>query len=742
MLNKDKRRKVIISRQLLTSGHTTFVIGTKFGGIINRDSEEIPLSSILDHVSYSELQRYENQEYLLEDEREEKRPTPKPKGWPKGRPRKKLLANEDTSRESTAAPNVSIYGKRPLARPRKVAVVVPSTSPTAESIVTRTPTVATPQRVTVQVPLTTTPQSVKFGTPVPRILSLEVPLSSGQKPSRRPQYSMVAASGLAPSETSFDDEPSREESVSRAESHNPLSLEGDPLPKRRKLTLNNDMQNRASFLSRQLQQGLDNPPTEQTPLPRRARPTPGAYDGEYQSNSDSEPEDIGLVDALDVRDEEAEREALLRQFQTSNIPQSRPRSPLQRSSKANNVTMKPFTPSPHSTQEATKSAGDIVRAVNGRSKNLQSSPMPSAQFATPPHLPNELNNTSDPSEGTSSDSMEGLIDPELKNGAASNSKISISQLSPTLSSEVATPRKSTQRRASLTPHFPRGKLLTSNALRRSASTTKARPTTSPTKSTALPTTKPTALLLRTKHTSAPSRPIQAKPKPAQPPNTKQDPPRPSTKPSTSQPLKPNPPKPKPNPKLLRQPSVPPRDITAYFRPKAKPAPPLTAAPPSSSSSSSDSEDPLIRSPASSYDSLKGKTIVVQRRSQHTSPILPETQAANDSAGDSSGNDPKSQVPVDRRGGQRDHPVMRKVIEEVRREIPDSEDEMKKSTKWGRGSSGDFNLTRSAIARSRRGRRSGGMDGVEEVDDDDDEDEDEGRSPTDAPSSQILVMRKR
>ena len=287
--------KVIISRQLLVNGQTVFIVGTKAGDIIHRDSQEVPLSKILDHVTPAELQRYENQDYLLEDAQEERRQLQKPRG----RPRKGVELSKDASREQSTIPVVSHHGKASPGHPNKIAVVIPVFSPISKPGKIGAPTPFTPPKVIAQVPATPKVQSsisagvLPFANP-----KFSVSESSGSrtqfhspKTTRRPQYSMVAASGLAPSDTSSDENLSRNTSTSRAESHDPISLDQEPFLKRRKLTPVRTVPNRASSPSRQL------------------------IEYSNGSGSDSGSEGVEPVDTIDMREEDVERETLLRQFQ-------------------------------------------------------------------------------------------------------------------------------------------------------------------------------------------------------------------------------------------------------------------------------------------------------------------------------------------------------------------------------------------------------------------------------------------
>ncbi|KAL9100793.1 MAG: hypothetical protein Q9163_003873 [Psora crenata] len=83
-------RKVILHRFLTENGGVVFALGTRFGGTVTRDKEDVPLSDIYHHITPAELQRFENTDYAEEHERERIRLlTLKPKG----RPRNHALPN-------------------------------------------------------------------------------------------------------------------------------------------------------------------------------------------------------------------------------------------------------------------------------------------------------------------------------------------------------------------------------------------------------------------------------------------------------------------------------------------------------------------------------------------------------------------------------------------------------------------------------------------------------------------------
>ena len=291
------------------NGRVTFVTGTKFGGVINRNPKPIPFSQILNHVTPAELQRYEHQDYLLEELREATIVPPKPRG----RPRKSPLPSDVLLQK----PSVPVT---PNLRGRKLAVVIPVSSPTPRPVRARTPVDATPPSIAIRVPSTTKPLLKAVTTALSREMIDPVSSSREESPASdassveaiyvtpgaasRPQYSMVAASGLAPSETSIDPSVPSEAS-SRAESHDPLSLPEGPPVKRRKLTAEHTAHRRDTFSQPQLTKGFDGAAAETDSQ---------AYESAQESQSH---DDINHVDTISTAATEAERQAIVRQFQTN-----------------------------------------------------------------------------------------------------------------------------------------------------------------------------------------------------------------------------------------------------------------------------------------------------------------------------------------------------------------------------------------------------------------------------------------
>lgn len=178
------------------------------------------MARILDYVSAAELERFENQDFFDEDERERLLPPKKPRG----RPRKGdgILPSfsvapigEETSREQSLLPDGSILVKKRRGRPkgsfRKNAVNVTSTKPSVLSVPSNTikkPRGRPPRQknLSVVIPAFNGPQPQHLestpGTQSEDDAMLENP---------KPQYSMMAASGLG--QTDSEDLTSRDQSV-------------------------------------------------------------------------------------------------------------------------------------------------------------------------------------------------------------------------------------------------------------------------------------------------------------------------------------------------------------------------------------------------------------------------------------------------------------------------------------------------------------------------------------------------
>ncbi|MCJ1453476.1 hypothetical protein MMC28_003823 [Mycoblastus sanguinarius] len=217
-MQTNKLRKVILSRFLLGDGHVTFSVGTRFGGTVIRNTEEVPLAEICDHVSPQELQRFENQEFLNEDERERNEPKAKIRGRPKKNLQPLLTDQDDTSREVSTVPAAQI--SKPRGRPRNVhpsfdlggatsreESVVPNVSVIVKKAPGRprkypVPSFEGPQPTRDEVPATEGESSTRESSE-----SSANPYNAAIGAPR--QYSMMAASGLGPG-VEHQDETSRE----------------------------------------------------------------------------------------------------------------------------------------------------------------------------------------------------------------------------------------------------------------------------------------------------------------------------------------------------------------------------------------------------------------------------------------------------------------------------------------------------------------------------------------------------
>ena len=389
---------MVISRFLLIDGNITFVVGTEIDGVITRDAEEVPVAKILDHVSPAELERFENQDFFDEDERERLLPPKKPRG----RPRKgdKLLPSfnvapvgEETSREQSLLPEGSILTKKRIGRPkgtfRKKAVDQSST-------VVKKPRGRPPRQRNLSVVIPTfngpQPQNVD-STPGTQSESDEI------LDNPKPQYSMIAASGLGQSDT--EDQTSRDQSV-----------ELGPSSKRRRLDIEN------AFIDPSLN---DNNAGRSSSQNHRA-----------ELFSDMSPDPIA-----------DDSTALLRQFQ------ARVYSP-NHSEKSHSI--------PHR-QSKSSLTFDDSHFYTPRS-SLGSSSSDSLMRHNPRHLksfPKENTPSNPPREEVSPQLPPENIPTKVPTSFSENSKImshSPHQSVNTPPNKSTSPAKSIRRRISLTPHFP------------------------------------------------------------------------------------------------------------------------------------------------------------------------------------------------------------------------------------------------------------------------------------------------
>ena len=428
-------------------GNVSFVVGTQIDGVITPDTEEIPVAKILDHVSPAELERYENQDFFDEDERERLLPPKKPRG----RPRRGDIVvpsfniapiGEETSREQSILPEASVSIKKKLGRPigsyRKTVSKFTSIQPSVPSKVKIGRPIGSYKgghykkvdKFTSTKPYVLSEPSiaVKKGPGRPsrqRNISVVIPSFNGPQPQEldsapsaesesdqelsapKPQYSMVAASGLGQSDT--EDVTSRD-----------LSVELVPSIKRRRLD--------TAFMD------LNSDPNgdEGSPHPtKRAR--------------------ILLETSPDpIADDSA---ALLRQFQ------ARVYGP-DHSAKSSTISHHQSKPSP-----TLDHSSGLLRQhhANSRSSSLGSSssdslmgsnprplkPLP-AQYVSSKPLPKEIVL---PQQPPPKGNPAKAPAPYLKNSIT----VSRSPWYPpakTMSTKSTSPPKSIPRKVSLTPHFP------------------------------------------------------------------------------------------------------------------------------------------------------------------------------------------------------------------------------------------------------------------------------------------------
>ena len=217
-------------------GNVSFAVGTQIDGVVTRDPEEVPVAKILDYVSPAELERYENQDFFDEDERERLLPPKKPRG----RPRlgdtivpsfSVAPIGEETSREQSLLPKDFIFLKRKPGRPRGsdnrigskfTSVKISNPDKKTAPIITRT-------KPSILLESSTTAKRTRGRPPRQKNVAVVIPSFNGPQPQElestpgtesendemlehpKPQYSMVVASGLGQSDT--DDMTSRDVSV-------------------------------------------------------------------------------------------------------------------------------------------------------------------------------------------------------------------------------------------------------------------------------------------------------------------------------------------------------------------------------------------------------------------------------------------------------------------------------------------------------------------------------------------------
>lgn len=286
--------KIILQRHVLADGNVAFTIGTRKDHVEKQYPFDIPLHNILDYVSPYELTRFETQEFLKEDEKEEEERQLKLLHKPRGRPKKSLQVSLNTSPRDIQFTTPRTGEKRGRGRPRKF----PSTVPSFNG----------PQ------PVPTTPTTGTATTPIG--LSSEVSSDESITPRRR-QYSMVTASGFLPPDIS-EEETSREVSVNRAQPHRT-----EPLAKRRKTASDTryDTTHRSTLMTPMVRI----PQTPHAVATSQGRHTPSRakiVDLETE-NSESEEVDtvkvqrgVSIGESTPAAITDMERETLLKQFLT------------------------------------------------------------------------------------------------------------------------------------------------------------------------------------------------------------------------------------------------------------------------------------------------------------------------------------------------------------------------------------------------------------------------------------------
>ena len=387
---QSESSKVIIQRFLLEDGNVTFAVGTKNGEHITRDAGEVPLRDIFHHVTSAELERFENRDFIGGDEREERERRLKllRKKAP-GRPRKYPVPDV-----TSAEPSSGLSSKRPRGRPRKNVVSVPSFNGPQPGLGVRIPMGLGPSAVA--------PYSASS--------------SAIESTQRRQQYSMVAASGLAPPETS-EEETSREVSMA-------ISPDPGPSSKRRKVESSDTLHYRASTSTPMVRIPLSARPKAFMVAPQPVH-EPVAYKlVDLTGDSDSEEVDTikplprtydGPQDQSPNLETDEEREALLRQFQTRPIRRSSPAS-------------------------SSSSAGSLMGSI---AVHRRSHPQAlRAQQMQPDSLGRSFPATGRPGASIASRPLDSRV------GDVKSRTDQASQQTPH--------RKSRPRNVSLTPHFPHG----------------------------------------------------------------------------------------------------------------------------------------------------------------------------------------------------------------------------------------------------------------------------------------------
>ncbi len=355
------------------------------------------------------MERFENEDFLAEDHREEEQARldalKPPKKGP-GRPKKYL--GDDTSREVSLTPGPTNAVKRPPGRPRKFAVVIPAFNG---------PKPSQERPITVQ-------ESPKRASSESSEAESEPEL-----PSRIPAYSMMQASGLEPIEEGHDEATSREVTTSGDQSLDELG----PSPKRRKVSSGLLYMDTTSPLaqSEQTLKGKSLPQQERAMSPSQSRsPKLPSYEVDEtkggKSRSENEIEDIDVIATYNA---EAEREALLRRFLPNSTRDSSAVSDSSSDSLVGAASTPPRNLHAHPSRPARTSPPEATHS--DPSRPAQRTPGIGVEFSTP--------TTVIPARPTSKPHQDHHLVP------TSDSPI-----------KAVSPNKSKPRKLSMTPNFPHG----------------------------------------------------------------------------------------------------------------------------------------------------------------------------------------------------------------------------------------------------------------------------------------------
>lgn len=607
----ERSHKVIISRFLLVNGHISFVVGTQLDGVVTRDADEVPVAKILDHVSPAELERFENQDFFDEDERERLLPPRKPRGRP---PKSGGIVpsfniapvGEETSREQSLLPDGSISLKKKVGRPKgwKKGGKYTSADPSipAEGRIAnffkRDPSDKKADRLTSKkqsllAEASTGIKKARGRPPRQKNLSVVIPSFNGPQPQKfenipdaesesdemlldpKPQYSMITASGLGQSDT--EDMTSREQSIELV-----------PASSSKKRPLNTS----SAFLDRNSISNAYN--DERSPHPSKR----------VKTLSETSPDPIA--------DDSA---ALLRQFQarvygpddsakSSTIPHRQSRTSLTLDDSA--ALLRQFHAHTHSSSSASSSSDSLMGPTPRPHKPSPAQLKPSNPLPGEPSVPQHPSPKKDSARNPTSHLNKSITisNPSQRPPAKAPPNKSVSS--------------STHRKVSLTPHFPpRSTSLSHNPMNGSA---ESKP---PSHLSSVSRPAPSQPIKTTFSRSSRTIPSPPKKKKQSPPTPRPSAPSQSSQASTSS--------------KIGFAGIPPaKDLTDYFAPKTTTAKTLPIQRPHSPTSQllgpndSESEDQLARK--SSSDSL-GSEIVAIPRNRNPHPLNSQArQSTSDSLG--------------------------------------------------------------------------------------------------------------